>query len=298
MKVCLIIHGRSHLKSLTESSWSNLAKSKVFELHIQLTEGMGHAEGLAQAASDYELVVSCGGDGTHHEVVNGLMKLPPSKRPTFTPIGGGSGNDFMRIRRPLLASEIYAAFTSGQASNIRVLDIQWKDHQRYALNISTAGIGAEIAQLVNRRKFKIPPAVNYYTAILHWLARYRAPHVNMHIDDSSAALEAKPFLLALGNGKYAGNGLGLCPQADLTHAGFALTNIGNVGVLDFLRYQSTLQRCQEVKDPRVSYQRAEQLTIVVMQGPFSIEADGEYLDTLEAGERISYKKSSDALQLI
>ncbi len=55
-----------------------------------------HAQELAkQAAEDgYDIVVAIGGDGTAHEVLNGLMEVPAEKRPTMGVIPLGSGNDF------------------------------------------------------------------------------------------------------------------------------------------------------------------------------------------------------------
>ena len=40
------------------------------------------------------MVIAMGGDGTVHEVVNGLMKIPPEKRPILGIVPGGSGKDF------------------------------------------------------------------------------------------------------------------------------------------------------------------------------------------------------------
>src|SRR5437867_9935576 len=45
----------------------------------------GHAIELAKQAGEqsYDMVVAMGGDGTVHEVINGLMKVPEEKRPIF-----------------------------------------------------------------------------------------------------------------------------------------------------------------------------------------------------------------------
>ena len=55
-----------------------------------------HAAELARQAGEegYERVVVMGGDGTVHEVVNGLMQLPPEKRPAMAIVPVGTGNDF------------------------------------------------------------------------------------------------------------------------------------------------------------------------------------------------------------
>jgi hypothetical protein len=61
-----------------------------------------HATALAQQAGEqgYEMVIAMGGDGTVHEVVNGLMQLPEGKRPILGVVPVGSGNDFARHQCP------------------------------------------------------------------------------------------------------------------------------------------------------------------------------------------------------
>lgn len=298
LNILLIIHGRSPLKTLTERAWTGLASSRQIQLDVRITEHRGHAEEIAARAAGYDLLIACGGDGTNHEVINGLMRVEMEQRPVFAPIAGGSGNDFARIRTALSSSEILTRFEQGTITEIPLIELNWGKERRLALNVSTAGIGAEIAQLVNRRKFKLPPAFNYYSAILYWLARYRAPEIILTANGKQMKTRTQPFLLAVGNGQFAGNGLGLCPQASLESPELALTVIGDVGVLDFLRYQQTLQRCQKVKDPRVDYHTAREVSIEVKRGPFSLEADGEFLCTLHAGDRITYAKTEQTLRLI
>src|SRR5512135_83709 len=55
-----------------------------------------HATELTRQAGEqgYEMVIAMGGDGTVHEVVNGLMQVPAGKRPILGVVPVGSGNDF------------------------------------------------------------------------------------------------------------------------------------------------------------------------------------------------------------
>ncbi len=61
-----------------------------------ITQRRGHAEELAEelGGKGFERLVALGGDGTIHEVVNGIMRLPPEKRPELAVVPVGSGNDF------------------------------------------------------------------------------------------------------------------------------------------------------------------------------------------------------------
>ena len=61
----------------------------------------GHAIELAKQAGEqgYDMVIAMGGDGTVHEVINGLMKVPEEKRPVLGVVPAGSGNDFAHAHR-------------------------------------------------------------------------------------------------------------------------------------------------------------------------------------------------------
>ena len=61
-----------------------------------ITAHTGHAAELARAAADCDLVIAAGGDGTVHEVLNGLMTIPEESRPALAVLPTGSGNDTRR----------------------------------------------------------------------------------------------------------------------------------------------------------------------------------------------------------
>lgn len=60
------------------------------------TEYPTHATQLAiQAAEEgFKVVVTVGGDGTAHEIINGLMQVSPDGRPQLGAVPVGTGNDF------------------------------------------------------------------------------------------------------------------------------------------------------------------------------------------------------------
>ncbi len=59
---------------------------------------------LSECAREYEMLVSCGGDGTLHETVNGLMRCP--EPPPLCYIPAGTVNDFASPMTPAPASAV------------------------------------------------------------------------------------------------------------------------------------------------------------------------------------------------
>jgi len=85
-------HGETEkLIPVVERLLANLAHDTVVTTHT------GHATQLAAESVGYSMVVACGGDGTAHEVLNGLMQHPYESRPALGLIPTGSGNDTRRM---------------------------------------------------------------------------------------------------------------------------------------------------------------------------------------------------------
>src|SRR5512143_135570 len=82
-----------------------------------------HATELAQQAGEqgYDMVIAMGGDGTVHEVVNGLMRVPQDRRPALGVVPVGSGNDFAHaINVPMKSHLALARALSGEVSTIDI----------------------------------------------------------------------------------------------------------------------------------------------------------------------------------
>ena len=96
---------------------------------IRATKGSNDAAAIAETeGADYDLVVCHGGDGTLHEVVNGLMRLPKDRRPPVSYLPGGSTNDFAASLA--IPTDLDAAAQSAMASRPRA------QAARHAANIS------------------------------------------------------------------------------------------------------------------------------------------------------------------
>jgi hypothetical protein len=115
-----------------------------------------HATELArQAALDgYDLVVALGGDGTVHEVVNGLMQVPEEKRPILGVVPLGSGNDFAHaVGVPDKADYALAHALKGEPSTIDI-GLLTDEQGRREFFDNTLGIGFDA--VVTIRSHRLP----------------------------------------------------------------------------------------------------------------------------------------------
>ena len=80
------------------------------------TQGPGDAARCAREwAPGFDRIACCGGDGTLHEVVAGLMELPEGSRPPIGYLPAGTTNDFARnLKLPRGMEEMAALAASGE----------------------------------------------------------------------------------------------------------------------------------------------------------------------------------------
>ena len=91
------------------------ALTEAWDVTVHPTRGAGDAAATARArAAAFDRIVCAGGDGTLHEVVNGLMALPPEARPEVGYIPAGTTNDFAKnLSLPKTLEELAATAAAG-----------------------------------------------------------------------------------------------------------------------------------------------------------------------------------------
>jgi diacylglycerol kinase (ATP) len=96
LKVLVILNGISRKKKVFESTVRRHLEER-FHAQIIETEYAGHAELLAAEgiSAGFDIILSAGGDGTMHQVVNGVLTHEsPTAAIGLIPLG--SGNDLAR----------------------------------------------------------------------------------------------------------------------------------------------------------------------------------------------------------
>lgn len=174
-----------------------------------------HAIELAHQAAEqgYELVIAAGGDGTSHEVINGLMQVPAEHRPRMGTIPLGSGNDFSHAvgMNPNPGLAMRQIFT-GKPRRVdigKVVD----EHGRTEYMDNALGIGFDATvtirshQLANLRGFMM-----YLTAVLQTIVfNHDAPM--LHIQTDAESWDEETIMLTICNGPREGGGFMVAPEA-------------------------------------------------------------------------------------
>jgi diacylglycerol kinase family enzyme len=142
-------HATSMTATVTDLAVRSLAG--LVDLDVQRTQYRGHARELA-AASDADLVIVHGGDGSINEAVNGLMSRADG-RPRIAVIPGGGANVLARaLGLPLDAAaairQLREAIVAGRHQTIGL----GRAADRYFTFSAGLGIDAEVVREVDRMR--------------------------------------------------------------------------------------------------------------------------------------------------
>jgi len=174
-----------------------------------------HATELAkQAAQDgYQMVIAMGGDGTVHEVVNGLMQIPEEKRPILGVVPVGSGNDFAHaIGVPMKSDRALAHALSGEVSTVDI-GLMTDENGRQEYFDNTVGIGFDA--VVTIRSHKLPVVrgfLMYLTAVIQTIILNHKPS-KMQIAVDGKTWEQSNLMIVACNGPREGGGFMIAPDA-------------------------------------------------------------------------------------
>jgi YegS/Rv2252/BmrU family lipid kinase len=179
------------------------------------TEYPTHATELAeQAARDgYDVVAAIGGDGTVHEIVNGLMRIPKDRRPLLGVVPIGSGNDFGSSVGILEDTE--AAMERVFTGEPRTIDIgEVRDGSgRVEYWDNTLGIGFDATVTIYSYQITIVQGfMMYLWAVIQTIFRkLDAPVMQIKSDDEQFEDEVLMFVAC--NGPREGGGFFVAPEA-------------------------------------------------------------------------------------
>ncbi len=196
-----------------------------------------HAVELArQAALDgYEIVIAAGGDGTIHEVVNGLMQVPQEQRPKLGVVPLGSGNDFAHnVGMSSNPAEAFQQIFTGKPFPIDVGTIE-DESGRFEYWNNTLGIGFDATVTIRTRKLRLVRGfMLYLTAVFQTIMlNHEAAHMKIITDTET--IEEDLLLLTLCNGPREGGGFFVAPKAVPDDGIFQLLRIRKVPRLMMLR---------------------------------------------------------------
>jgi len=260
----------------------------------------GHAIELAKQAGEqgYDMVIAMGGDGTVHEVMNGLMQIHEEKRPILGIVPVGSGNDFAHgIGISTTSTEALVYALDGKPSTVDLgLMTDGDGRKEYFDNTLGIGFGA----IVTIRSHRLPVLrgfLMYLTAVLQAIILDHNP-IAMQIETDSEKWEQKVIYLVLCNGPREGGGFLIAPDAKIDDGILHYAMITDVSRLMMFRIVPEVMKGTHGRFKQVRMGTCKKFTLSADR-PLYIHADGEIFSGPGTDLRkVSFEILPDALKVV
>jgi YegS/Rv2252/BmrU family lipid kinase len=257
---------------------------------VAVTAGPGDGARLAALAwtEGRRHFLVAGGDGSAHDVVNGLMQarqapgcVPAQDLPTLVPLPLGTGNDWARsLRLPRSPARLAQLVRHGQAVPHDVGRIDFPDavapsrERCWFINVAGAGFDAHV---IERMPAQTPSGPAYLIGALRELGRYRSPMFRIEAGAAGAVPVTGRMLLAfVANGRYCGGRMLVAPQARQDDGAFDVVTIDDVGRLRALPKLIKLYT-GGLQGDSLARHRVSESVLIESDPRTGVEADGQWV---------------------
>lgn len=184
----------------------------VIDYEMVLSQAPQDAARIAREARGVDTVIAVGGDGTVHEVLNGLMARPADDRPALALLPTGSGNDYRRTLG--IATDLATAVRQIAGGERRRMDVGTVNGTYFANSLA---IGMDARVTAKAVELKITTGWSglplYLRALMYVLFKQLYPHKVTVSIDGGEPYDLEMLLVAFTNGPTYGGGFFITPDA-------------------------------------------------------------------------------------
>lgn len=264
----------------------------------QVTSYAGQAVEVTREALNNGVtrIIAVGGDGTISEVMNGYLDYDGEAINKDAAIGllpSGTGSDFRRSVWLDSTQDVVRTLTTTATRLIDAARADFHDDAgraaaRHFINVASFGLGGDAAAAVNRWRATLPRwvggRVRFAAAALVALGRYKNVPVSMRLDDIRE-IHITSNLIVVANGKFAGGGMMLAPNAALDNGALDVIVTDGATRWDVIKELPGIHRGGHLKNPRVSSFRARSIAVNA-ERPMALDLDGEIVGYTPAHLRV------------
>ena len=254
---------------------------RELEHEVRYTEYAGHATEIARESlrDGKRFLVAVGGDGTIHEVVNGMIEddKPIVADSVLGIISAGTGSDFIKtFGLPAAPGVAVAHLDGGESFPIDIGKITYMDDGRevvrYFPNIAEVGIGADVVARAQRLPRQLGPMV-YLVAFWLVMRKHKSARVTVDLVDRSYEGPANNIVVA--NCQFFGGGMKIAPKAAPTD-GLLDIQVEHARKREAIAMMPKVFKGEHLPHPDIEEFKRVRCT-VTSDRALRIEADGEVL---------------------
>jgi len=290
MKTIFIINPRAGMGKSAKAIIDKINNLSDVEAEIYITKSVGDAFSYVKSyCENYgpARFISCGGDGTLNEVLNGLMGFEDVEIGVI-PIG--TGNDFCRnFKNRGNFYDVSCQITGDcvMCDAIRYTTVtNGKRVTGYCANMFNIGFDCNVADLkgeIEKKPF-MSGSVSYLISIFATLIRKKGANLKIELDGKERHC-GKLLLTSIANGCYCGGGIKSNPLALVSDGLININIIKNVSRFKFLYLLPFYMKGNFLKlkniDRVILSEKCSKIKITPLDGNLRLCVDGEITD---AGE--------------
>jgi sphingosine kinase len=244
------------------------------ELHIIATEYAGHARELANTLPFEEFDGLCiiGGDGTMHEVVNGMLKREDKKKLPIGLFAGGTGNSFLHDVDALDPEVAARRILTGRLRPVDIAHVDSNGEIMYGFNIVGWGLPTDITHTASKLKWLGSQCYNIASIIE--VLRNKPRLAKVQIDQQNIAGDYG-FILGC-NTIHTGTAMKMAPLAQINDGLIDLIVVRKAGRFKLLSLFTKIFSGKHIGDPVVVYYQTPQFSIEPLEN-HALNIDGEMI---------------------
>ncbi len=227
-------------------------EDKEDNYEIRITEYVGHATEIAREYDVSHVLYSVGGDGTSHEIINGMQEGV-----SLGIIPVGTGNDFFRnFDLDLALEKIIEKTINGKVHKV---DVGVVNGDKF-LNFVSIGFDVQINLAVNEFRVKWFPRIFIYGIFAVRELLFKKT-ILIDMIENGIKESKEVLLVTFMNGKFYGGGFKAAPRAELDDGLLEICVVNNVTRLQLLRLLPIYHKGNHLDEPILDYHRTNQIRV-------------------------------------
>lgn len=246
------------------------------EVEVRLVHGPGNATELAKEASERGIgrVISAGGDGTLHAVVNGLHAVDDPPLLGVLPLG--TGNDFARsLGMPRNLNLALEALVTGERARVDLVRMEMEGKgSRVVINASAGGFSGRVDEEVTSEIKESWGPLAYVRSALETISEVEDYETVLRFDGDEETTERRLFNVVVANGRSVGGGVPVAPEARADDGFLDVVVIASSDLGELAALAPRIVMGRHLEHDLVEVRRCRSLQ-VTSTPPMLFNADGE-----------------------
>ncbi len=271
MRICVILNPIAGAVRNIDTVRERFGVLKPERFHV--TKRPGDAEKFATEASNFDLIVSAGGDGTLNEVVNGIAQGGCNAALAVFPLG--TGNDFARtLGVPEGVDAVMEQIVQGRTRAIDLVRVT-SDQVRYFVNVSSGGFSGVVGEKLTPEMKRTWGPLAYLRGAAAAFAELRGYTTTITLDDAEA-LEVDLYNVVVANGRYVAGGIPIAPEGDVADGLLDVVLIPERGPTELAILAAQILIGKHLGSDAIMFRRAKKIVINSRPGMW-FNVDGELI---------------------